>query len=59
VIDSIVRIAQGLGKKTIAEHVEDEATLEALREGGVDFAQGFHVGHPAPLSALADGQLVG
>ena len=59
VIDSIVRIAQGLGKETIAEHVEDAATLEALRESGVDFAQGFHVGHPAPLSALADGQLVG
>jgi diguanylate cyclase (GGDEF)-like protein/PAS domain S-box-containing protein len=59
VIDSIVRIAQGLGKKTIAEHVEDEATLEALREGGVDYAQGFHIGHPAPLHVLADGQLVG
>jgi diguanylate cyclase (GGDEF)-like protein/PAS domain S-box-containing protein len=51
VIDSIVRIAQGLGKKTIAEHVEDGATLEALRKGGVDFAQGFYVGEPALLTA--------
>ena len=33
VIDSIVHIAQGLGKQTIAEHVEDEATLAALRAG--------------------------
>jgi diguanylate cyclase (GGDEF)-like protein/PAS domain S-box-containing protein len=50
VIESMVRIAQGLGKRTIAEHVEDEATLEALRSAGVDFAQGFHIGHPAPLA---------
>ncbi len=57
VIDSIVHIAQGLGKRTIAEHVEDEATLAALRAGGVDFAQGFHIGHPAPVSTLAGGQL--
>ncbi|MDX6581003.1 MAG: hypothetical protein QOI10_187 [Solirubrobacterales bacterium] len=59
VIESIVRIATGLGKQTIAEHVEDAATLRALRDGGVDFAQGFHIGRPAPLSALADEELVG
>ena len=46
VIESIVHMAQGLGKQTIAEFVEDEGTLEALRAQGVDFAQGFHVGRP-------------
>jgi diguanylate cyclase (GGDEF)-like protein/PAS domain S-box-containing protein len=49
VIEAIVGIAKGLGKRTIAEHVEDEATLEAVRAAGVDFAQGFHIGRPLPL----------
>jgi diguanylate cyclase (GGDEF)-like protein/PAS domain S-box-containing protein len=49
VVESIVHMAQGLGKKTIAEFVEDEATLEALRAQGVDYAQGFHIGRPGPV----------
>ena len=48
IIDSVVEIARGLGKETIAEYVEDERTLRHLRRHGVDFAQGFHVGRPAP-----------
>jgi diguanylate cyclase (GGDEF)-like protein/PAS domain S-box-containing protein len=49
VIESVVRIARGLGKETIAECVES-ADLEAfLREQGIDHAQGFHIGRPAPL----------
>ena len=46
---AVVDIARGLGKRTIAEFVEDGATLELLRGMGVDFAQGFHVAKPAPL----------
>jgi diguanylate cyclase (GGDEF)-like protein/PAS domain S-box-containing protein len=49
VIESIVNIAKGLGKKTIAEHVEDEATVAALQRMGVDYAQGFHLGLPASV----------
>ena len=51
-IESIVRIAKGLGKRTIAEHVEDAQTLDAMRSMGVDYAQGFHIGHPAPVARL-------
>ena len=50
VVQSLVAIARGLGKQTIAEYVGDDETLAMLREFGVDFAQGFHVGRPAPLS---------
>ena len=50
VVRSLVSIAQQLGKRTIAEFVEDEATLVRLRELGVDYAQGWHVGRPAPLA---------
>jgi EAL domain-containing protein (putative c-di-GMP-specific phosphodiesterase class I) len=39
-----------MGKKTVAEFVEDEATLKKLRELGVDYAQGYHIGRPAALS---------
>jgi diguanylate cyclase (GGDEF)-like protein len=39
---------KGYGKSTIAEFVEDEATLNILREIGVDYAQGYLIGRPSP-----------
>lgn len=50
-VQSIVMMARTLGKKTTAEGVEDEGTLRRLRELGVDFAQGYHIGRPASLAA--------
>lgn len=50
VVKSITGVAHSLGKETIAEGVEDEATLEALRGYGVDMAQGFFVGRPQRIS---------
>ncbi len=44
-----------MGKKTIAEFVGDEPTLSLLGEYGVDYGQGFHIGHPEPISTIADG----
>jgi EAL domain-containing protein (putative c-di-GMP-specific phosphodiesterase class I) len=35
---------------TVAEGVEDAETLEQLREIGVDFAQGYHLGRPAAVT---------
>ncbi|MEA2417912.1 MAG: hypothetical protein QOE60_118, partial [Thermoleophilaceae bacterium] len=52
VVKAVVDIARGLGKRTIAEFVEDAETLELLRGMGVDFAQGFYVARPAPLPLL-------
>jgi EAL domain-containing protein (putative c-di-GMP-specific phosphodiesterase class I) len=34
------------GAKSIAEHVEDQRTLEALTRMGVDYAQGYFFGKP-------------
>ncbi len=48
-VETIVSVAKALGKRTIAEGVEDEETLSLLRDLGVDFAQGFHFGQPAPF----------
>jgi diguanylate cyclase (GGDEF)-like protein len=47
-----VALAQGLGKQTIAEFVEDEATLQLLASLGIDYAQGFYIGRPTPVSEL-------
>ncbi len=49
VVDSITKVAHSLGKLTIAEGVEDPATLQALRHYGVDRAQGFFIGRPRRL----------
>jgi diguanylate cyclase (GGDEF)-like protein len=48
-VQAIVGIAQGLGKQTIAEFVEDEETATMLRGYGVDMAQGYHLGPPVGI----------
>ena len=48
-VRAIVAMARDLGKTTIAEGVEDAATLERLRQLGVDHAQGYHIGRPAEI----------
>lgn len=45
-VRSIHQIGHEMGITTIAEGVEDQATLEALAEIGVDFVQGYWVGRP-------------
>jgi PAS domain S-box-containing protein len=49
VVKAIVGLAEGFGLKTVGEGVEDEATLDLLRKLGVDYAQGYHLGRPAPV----------
>jgi predicted signal transduction protein with EAL and GGDEF domain len=42
-------MARGLGLRTVAECVEDQATLRLLHILGVDYGQGWHVGHPGEI----------
>ena len=49
VVQAIVNLATGFGLKTVGEGVEDKETLDLLGELGIDYAQGFHIGRPAPL----------
>jgi diguanylate cyclase (GGDEF)-like protein len=51
VVRAIVDVAVGMGIKTVAEWVSDDATIELLARLGVDYAQGFHIGRPAPVLA--------
>ncbi len=56
VVRGIVALAREFGQVTIAEGVEDEATLLTLRELGVDQAQGYLFARPAPRAGGARGR---
>ncbi len=49
-VNSINEIGQVMGKRTIAEFVENDAILERLRDVGVDYAQGYGIGRPQLLT---------
>jgi len=51
-VKSINEIAHIMGKQTIAEFVEDEATYVTLKKMGIDYAQGYGIGIPRPLHSL-------
>ena len=50
-VRAIVGLARDFGYQTIAEGVEDAETLALLKELGVDLAQGYFLGRPAPLTS--------
>jgi len=52
---SINDIGHVMGMQTIAEFVENEETLQLLKQLGVDYAQGYHIAQPAPLQQLLEG----
>lgn len=51
-VKSMIQVIQALGKKAVAEYVENEAILEILKSMNVDFVQGYHIGHPLPVERL-------
>ncbi len=46
-VRSIIDVAHTLGKRTVAESVEDVRTLKLVRASGADFAQGSYLGIPS------------
>lgn len=54
-VESINRIGHVMGKKTIAEFVENDHILALLREQGVDFAQGYGISKPYPIDEIGIG----
>jgi diguanylate cyclase (GGDEF)-like protein len=51
-VRAINDVGQMMGKKTIAEFVENERIFNLLKELGVDYAQGYGIGKPVPLHDL-------
>ena len=47
-VRAVTKMAHGMGKTVVAEFVENAEVLAVLADIGVDFAQGYHIGRPAP-----------
>ncbi|WP_037143424.1 putative bifunctional diguanylate cyclase/phosphodiesterase [Rhodococcoides fascians] len=52
IVRSTIDLARTLGLTVVAEGVEDEQTLLALKELRCDHAQGFHLGRPVPAADI-------
>jgi len=54
IVEAIVTLAHALGLTAVAEGLETNTQLEALRVIGCDFAQGYLLGHPLPAELVGD-----
>jgi len=52
IVQSVVDLSRRLGVRTVAEGVEDAATLRRVEGYGVTIAQGYHVARPLPAEDL-------
>ncbi|WP_175891608.1 EAL domain-containing protein [Burkholderia cepacia] len=52
IVEAAIGLARNLGMQSIAEWVEDAATLEVLQDMGVDFVQGFGIARPQSPEAI-------
>jgi EAL domain-containing protein (putative c-di-GMP-specific phosphodiesterase class I) len=50
IVHNVIALAHGLGMSTVAEGVEDEATLRALKLAGCRAAQGYLLSRPLPAA---------
>ncbi|MCH8102598.1 MAG: EAL domain-containing protein, partial [Chloroflexi bacterium] len=50
-VTGLTQLAHTLGLEVVAEYVQDDETIEFLREIGVEYLQGFHLGEPVPVPA--------
>jgi diguanylate cyclase (GGDEF)-like protein/PAS domain S-box-containing protein len=54
-VEAIHNIAHRMGLRTVAEFVQNDATIEMLRGLGVDYVQGYGVEKPRPLDDASRG----
>jgi diguanylate cyclase (GGDEF)-like protein/PAS domain S-box-containing protein len=52
IVGVTIRLAHALGMRVVAEGVEAPEQLNRLRELNCDLAQGYHISHPLPASAI-------
>jgi EAL domain-containing protein (putative c-di-GMP-specific phosphodiesterase class I) len=57
-VKSINQIGHVMELETIAEFVENEQILDKLREIGIDYAQGYHLGKPQPIASLLESKAI-
>jgi diguanylate cyclase (GGDEF)-like protein len=49
IVETILDLTSRLGFKTVAEHVHSKEVFETVRAMGIDYSQGFYIGHPDVL----------
>jgi EAL domain-containing protein (putative c-di-GMP-specific phosphodiesterase class I) len=49
-VAAMIELSRTLKFRLVAEQVEDQLSLDAVKRMGIDFMQGFIVGRPLPLS---------
>jgi sensor c-di-GMP phosphodiesterase-like protein len=54
VVEMLVRLADRLGMSTVAEGIEEEVQVDALRECGVPTGQGYFFALPLPLPVFLE-----
>ena len=59
VVQAVVGLAAAFGQRTVAEGVEDDRTLQMIREMGVDLAQGYGIGRAGRRRHALRGDLTG
>lgn len=50
IVQAVIGLGRGLGLPVVAEGVETDEQLGALRAEGCDIVQGFHIGRPQPIA---------
>ncbi|WP_129790632.1 bifunctional diguanylate cyclase/phosphodiesterase [Sphingosinicella sp. CPCC 101087] len=53
-VNSTIQLAHSLGRKVVAEGVENEDILRELKRMRCDIVQGFHTGRPVPIAELIE-----
>ena len=53
IVTALRELSRGMASETVAECVGDQRTIAILKDIGVELAQGFELGRPAPLLAVA------
>jgi diguanylate cyclase (GGDEF)-like protein/PAS domain S-box-containing protein len=49
-VAAMIELSRSLNFRIVAEQVEDQPSLDAVTNMGIDFVQGFVIGRPLPLS---------
>ena len=52
IVRATIELAGSLGLEVVAEGVEDEATLQILKQLGCSTAQGYHISRPLPVEEI-------
>src|ERR1700690_1401993 len=51
-VAAMIELSRSLNFRIVAEQVEDQTSLDAVKRMGIDFVQGFVIGRPQPLSVV-------